>query len=739
MLLEDGEPRIESEFMGIQSASSHPAWTARTGRVRPFQFAGNGCILPASVVACANRASGWALKMSIRTFSTRPWLALGLGLALAAPRPARGVELGIAGPAFTLDGRPTFLLGASYYGALGAPEDFIRRDLDDLRRHGFNWIRVWATWAAFGHDASAVDAEGRAREPYLAKLVWLVAECNRRGMVVDVTLSRGNGGSGPSRLATLAAHQRAVETLVRALATHRNWYLDLGNERNIRDARFVSIGELRQLRDAVKRLDPRRLVTGSHAGGELSRDEARRYVLEAELDFLAPHRPREPGSPAQTEVRTRELLQWLAELGRVAPVHYQEPFRRGYSAWQPTAADFRTDLDGARAGGAAGWCLHNGDTRHAPDGEPRRSFDLRARRLFDQWDAEERAFLAGLRGAAARADSDPGAGPWPPADPAEMGLEAAALRAYSELVGGRGCVARHGRLVHSWGDITRAADVASAVKPVFGFFLFKALEDRRVASLDEPVVRWEPRLADLNAALGHKDREITWRHLANQTAGYGVAERPGTAFCYNDWQMALFADLLFNRVYGVAWSDVDAQVLRPLLTDPLGCQDRPTLLAFGADDRPGRLAISPRDFARFGQLFLQRGRWGGRSLVREDLAVMAVSSPLPAGLPRAGMTAAEMLPGQRTLGSQKIPDNQTDHFGSYSWLWWVNGLQADGRRHWPDAPTNLFAALGHGGIRGVAVMPDLDLVVSWNDGQTDTPAKENEAFRRLVAAVRGRD
>jgi hypothetical protein len=94
-----------------------------------------------------------------------------------------------------------------------------------------------------------------------------------------------------------------------------------------------------------------------------------------------------------------------------------------------------------------------------------------------------------------------------------------------------------------------------------------------------------------------------------------------------------------------------------------------------------------------------------------------------------------MLPGQRSLGSRKIPDNQTPHFGSYSFLWWVNGTEASGRRHWPDAPTNVFAALGHGGIRGLAVFPDLDLVVSWNDASTDNPAKENEAFRLLQAAV----
>ena len=38
-------------------------------------------------------------------------------------------ELGIEEERFTLDGKPTFLLGISYYGALGAPEAFVDTDL----------------------------------------------------------------------------------------------------------------------------------------------------------------------------------------------------------------------------------------------------------------------------------------------------------------------------------------------------------------------------------------------------------------------------------------------------------------------------------------------------------------------------------------------------------------------------------------------------------------------------------
>src|ERR1051326_554007 len=57
---------------------------------------------------------------------------------------------------FTIDGKPTFLLGISYYGALGAPTNFIAADLDDIQRDHFNWLRVWATWSSGGEDISAI-------------------------------------------------------------------------------------------------------------------------------------------------------------------------------------------------------------------------------------------------------------------------------------------------------------------------------------------------------------------------------------------------------------------------------------------------------------------------------------------------------------------------------------------------------------------------------------------------------
>jgi CubicO group peptidase (beta-lactamase class C family) len=323
---------------------------------------------------------------------------------------------------------------------------------------------------------------------------------------------------------------------------------------------------------------------------------------------------------------------------------------------------------------------------------------------------------------------------WTARDAQEVGLQKVALEKFAQFVGGRGCVVRNGYLVHAWGNVAQRADVASAVKPVFVHLLFAAQESGKIAGVDELVSRYEPRLLSLNAQRDFKDRAITWKHLANQTSCYGVVEKPGTAFCYNDWQMALFADTLFLRVYQTSWSKIDAEVLRPALTEPLQCEDNPTLLAFGVGDRAGRLAISARDFARFGLLYLRRGSWRGRQLLRPEHVSLATTSPLPNRIPRAGHTAAEMFPGQRSLGSTRVPDNQTDHLGSYSWAWWTNGIDRDGRRHWPGAPDDAFAALGHGGRRGILVIPSLELIASWNDSLLDGRALQTQAFQILADA-----
>jgi hypothetical protein len=168
-------------------------------------------------------------------------------------------------------------------------------------------------------------------------------------------------------------------------------------------------------------------------------------------------------------------------------------------------------------------------------------------------------------------------------------------------------------------------------------------------------------------------------------------------------------------------------------------------LAFGDHDRAGRLRISPRDFCRIGLLYLLEGTWRGQSVIAPDFARTVTHSPLPLSVPRTQARNAELIPGQRTLGSRQLPDDQTEHRGSYSWLWWVNGVRSSGVRLWPDAPDEVYAGLGHRhGKRGMAVIPAWRIVFSWNDSRLDQvawrdeshdPHPLNEVFRLLKPAV----
>jgi len=295
---------------------------------------------------------------------------------------------------------------------------------------------------------------------------------------------------------------------------------------------------------------------------------------------------------------------------------------------------------------------------------------------------------------------------WQWRQPEEVGLSRTALEALARLVGGRGCVVRFGYMVYAWGDASKSADIASAVKPVISTLLLFAVQEDRIKSVDDRVAELEPRLASLNDG---KDAAITWRHLASQTSGYGLAEPPGAAYSYNDYALALYYDVLMQKVF----QQHGTEVLKRYLAEPLEFEDFYTFEAFGPEDRPGRLAISVRDFARFGLFYLRGGAWHDRQLLRPDLVRLAISSPVPPETPLTSDRPADMLPGQRTLGGGRniTPVGP----GYYSFNWWLNRTDRLGRRLFVDAPADTFVAMGHGGVRALWVIPSLDLIVSWND------------------------
>lgn len=286
--------------------------------------------------------------------------------------------LTICGDAFCINGNREFLLGISYYGALTASDGNIQRDLDDMVRYGFNWVRVWATWA-YTQDVSVITPYGGIREPYMGRLKRFIGDCNSHGIIVDVSLAHGEYPYPTS----FSDHLMCVTTLAQELAPYRNVYFDVSNEFDVDG--LLDLSKIGDLITAIKQVDPGRLCTASGSGEDINA-----YFQVGHVDFLAPHLSRDSGA---------EHLTFSSVVGlkssAIAPVgvHLQEPFRRGYDLRHAAgevppfvAQNFLDDLSSAVLSGAAGWCFHNGATYK---GAPYKSFDMSTQRLFEQLDEEE--------------------------------------------------------------------------------------------------------------------------------------------------------------------------------------------------------------------------------------------------------------------------------------------------------------------------------------------------------------
>lgn len=96
---------------------------------------------------------------------------------------------------------------------------------------------------------------------------------------------------------------------------------------------------------------------------------------------------------------------------------------------------------------------------------------------------------------------------------------------------------------------------------------------------------------------------------------------------------------------------------------------------------------TPRDFAKFGWLFLNDGCWNGERLLPEGW-VKDSTTPSAAFVAHAADT-------------EKEPSG-------YSW--WLNAEAHGNPRPWPDAPDDAYAAIGHWG-QLIIVIPSEDVVI----------------------------
>lgn len=318
----------------------------------------------------------------------------------AAAGTAQSVGLSVKGDSVQVNGQSRFLVGVSLFDALGttAPSD---RDLDALAAWHMSLVRVWAHWnqPIYGHDGR-LTGSGRRR------LLEFAKRLERRHVVLELVLLRPGQLPGQSFawLDSAKARTTAVTEIAITLKPFRLVLFDLFNEHD-HPSGGVSHAEARELRDAVKRVDPGRLVTLSSTGYHIVSDDATIGVVGARnlwseacetsgsvgVDVVEPHLPRTSDWARTVGKRIRALQTAMKEQGCTRPILLNEERRAQDDEHPIPAAEYWTAAREAKDAGAAGWLFHT-----------KAGFDLARRPFLESLSREERRALDGLAGSLER-------------------------------------------------------------------------------------------------------------------------------------------------------------------------------------------------------------------------------------------------------------------------------------------------------------------------------------------------
>lgn len=292
-----------------------------------------------------------------------------------------------------------------------------------------------------------------------------------------------------------------------------------------------------------------------------------------------------------------------------------------------------------------------------------------------------------------------------------------------------GVILKNGYIIAQWGDVKRADMTFSVAKSFLSTVAGLAVDNHLIKNVDEPVLNY---VWDGNFD-GKHNSKITWRHLLTQTSDWSGclfdicdwADRPplegtiddwknrklvepGTLFEYNDVRVNLLALSLLH-----VWRKPLPAILKEKIMDPIGASSTWRWYGYensfvnidgimmqsvsGGGHFGGGMFISPLDQARFGLLFLRKGKWNNRQLI-SDSWIKEASKP---------------------SGVNK----------SYGFMWWTNE-----ENRFENLSNKIYAAEGFGG-NSIVIDKEHDLVIvaRWLE-----PSKLSDFIQLVVGAVEGK-
>ena len=284
------------------------------------------------------------------------------------------------------------------------------------------------------------------------------------------------------------------------------------------------------------------------------------------------------------------------------------------------------------------------------------------------------------------------ADPWQDADPVSVGWSveklAAAQHYASSLKPTAVMVVQDGKVVAGWGDVSRKVNLASIRKSLLSALFGIAVSDGRISLAST--------LADLGIddkppALTAAETQATVRDLLMarsdiyHPAAYETGDMrrnrpergshaPGTFWWYNNWDFNALGTIYGRETGEDIFDSFSRRIAVPTGMEDFSARDGQYVAEAQSEHPAYPFTMSARDAARFGQLFLNGGRWGGKQIV-------------PAAWVKES-TAAYSRTDRGSMG--------------YGYLWWTLNPKVFG----PGAAL----ASGYGG-QAIAIVPSKRLVV----------------------------
>lgn len=307
----------------------------------------------------------------------------------------------------------------------------------------------------------------------------------------------------------------------------------------------------------------------------------------------------------------------------------------------------------------------------------------------------------------------------------ERDLRIANLKAYArepdykmigpmkERGGPAGLIVKNGYIVAQWGTIDRVDMTFSVTKSFLSTTAGLAIDEGLIQSVHDSVKNyvWE------GSFDGKHNSKITWHHLLNQSSDWsgtlfglhdwadrppkegGIDDwknrklhEPGTVYEYNDVRVNLLAYSLLQ-----VWRKPLPVILKEKIMDPIGASSTWRWYGYensfvnvdglmmqsvsGGGHSGGGIFISALDQARFGLLFLRKGKWKNQQLLSE-----------------------------KWVNAAQQPSSANNEYG---YMWWINANE-----RWKNVSSDIYFAAGFGGnYIAIDTANDLVVVTRWMDNQ----------------------